>query len=490
MDIERHRTAIVRDALSKPVALALSDGILASGATVFDYGCGLGGDIQRLAALGYDVGGWDPGHLPDSELRPADVVNLGYVVNVIENPPERTEVLGRAWALAKSVLLVAARLDFESRNVSGQRFADGILTTKATFQKFYSHEELRAWIDSTLGVQSVAAAPGVFYIFRDEIQTQSFLARRTRHRLAPIHRVRLSETLYEKNRDVLDPLLNFIQTRGRPPEPFEIPEAALVQDRFRSIKAALAVVRRVTGDEAWLGARAAATDDLLVYLALAAFRGRPRFSQLPPDVQLDVKSFLGSYKEACLAADALLFKLADQSAIDRACLASPIGKLTHEALYIHVSALSNLAPLLRVYEGCGRALTGAVEGTTIIKLNRIEPKVSYLAYPDFDADPHPALSTSVRAHLRRLDLKFRDFRGSTNPPILHRKETFVATDYPFRDAFASLTAQEEEMGLLSDTLAIGTRNRWLEVLASHNLRLRGHELVGQEVDVVLDQQSE
>lgn len=479
MDVERHRTAINRTGLSRPVALALGDGLLRPGATFFDYGCGLGGDVRRLAALGFSASGWDPAYFPEAKQRSADVVNLGYVINVIEDASERVDALSRAWGLTRSVLIVAARLDWEACEVSGRPYGDGILTSKGTFQKFFSQEELRAWIDDVLGVRSVAAAPGVFYVFRDDVLAQSFLASRFRHRPDVIQRPRVSEALYEANRDVLDPLIAFVTTRGRPPEHFEIAEAAVVKERFGSIKAALAVVRRVTGDDAWRAAQEAATADLTVYLALAAFRRRPKYSELPPDVQLDVKAFFGSYKEACSSADTLLFAAGDQSAIDRACRESPIGKLTREALYVHVSALSQLAPLLRVYEGCGRALTGTVDGATIVKLNRIEPKVSYLAYPQFDCDAHPSLATSVRADLRRLHLKYRDFRESSNPPILHRKETFVAPDYPRRDEFARLTAQEEDLGLLAEPAGIGTRDGWMARLREKGLAIIDHTIVAQ-----------
>lgn len=129
-------------------------------------------------------------------------------------------------------------------------------------------------------------------------------------------------------------------------------------DRFGSVKAALAVVRRVTGDETWQAARAAATDDLTIYLALASFGGRPRFTRLPSDAQLDVKAFYGSYKEACAAAEALLFHAGDQDAVRRACQEAPVGKLTREALYVHRSALERLSPLLRVYEGAGARSRG------------------------------------------------------------------------------------------------------------------------------------
>lgn len=474
---DRARTAIARSALSRPIVVALDDGLLPPGTTILDYGCGRGGDVQRLAALGYEVEGWDPVYRPQGERRPADVVNLGYVVNVIESQAERVEALRSAWALTRSVLIVAARLDWEGRCLAGCEYNDGVVTSKGTFQKFFTQEELRAWIDSELGVQSIAAAPGIFYVFRDDSRAQAFLAARVRQRPTVTRRLATDEVLYERNRDVLDPLLAFIKSRGRPPEAFELPECSAIISRFGSLKSAITLVRRLTSEDDWREAQKTAIDDLTVYLALAAFRGRPKLSGLPLDVQLDVKSLFGSYKSACATADALLFGVGNQAAIDQACRESRIGKLTHEALYVHVTALPRLSTLLRVYEGCGHALAGTVTDTTIVKLNRIEPKVSYLSYPDFDRDPHPALALSVRADLRRLDLRLKDFRQWQNPPILHRKETFVAPDYPGRDKFARLTAQEERYGLFAQPAAIGTRNRWLELLESKGLALRGHRLV-------------
>jgi DNA phosphorothioation-associated putative methyltransferase len=375
------------------------------------------------------------------------------------------------------VLVVAARGDWEAPALAAYRRGDGLLTGKGTFQKFFTQEELRTWIDGALGVRSVAAAPGVFYVFRDDVRAQIFLAARVRRRPAQARRPRVTETLYDINRDVLDPLAAFLEARGRAPELFEIPEAETIRDRFGSIKAALALVRRVTGDESWHAAQAAAIDDLLIYLALAAFGGRPKFTGLPSDVQIDVRTFFGSYKEACSAADDLLFGVGDQAAIDRACHSAVIGKLTPEALYVHTSALPRLSALLRVYEGCARAIAGAVDGTTVVKLGRLEPKISYLVYPDFDRDPHPALAMSARAHLRNLDIKFQDFRHVSNPPILHRKETFVLPDYPGRPKFARLTAQEDRLGLFSEPANIGTRNHWTALIESRGLQFRGHQLV-------------
>src|SRR5258708_35256577 len=107
--IDRHATAIARVELSRPAALSMADRLLLPGASFFDYGCGRGDDVRLLISLGYEASGWDPVHRPDTLPRSADVVNLGYVINVIEDSAERGEVLRSAWGLAKKLLVVAAR---------------------------------------------------------------------------------------------------------------------------------------------------------------------------------------------------------------------------------------------------------------------------------------------------------------------------------------------------------------------------------------------
>lgn len=109
----------------------LDEGLLTQETTFFDYGCERGGDLHRLAVLGYDIAGWDPAHRPEGEIRSSDIVNLGFVINVIEDPTGRVQVLRRAWSLTRRVLVVAARLDWEARSVPGRPYGDGMLTAKA-----------------------------------------------------------------------------------------------------------------------------------------------------------------------------------------------------------------------------------------------------------------------------------------------------------------------------------------------------------------------
>jgi DNA phosphorothioation-associated putative methyltransferase len=151
-----------------------------------------------------------------------------------------------------------------------------------------------------------------------------------------------------------------------------------------------------------------------------------------------MKGFFSSYTRACREADDLLFSVGKQEIVDKACASSPIGKLTPEALYVHESVLGELSPLLRIFEGCARGYVGRVEGANIIKLLRHEPRISYLCYPEFDTDPHPALVSSVSVHLRTFRIKSRNFTEHQNLPILHRKETFVSSSHPLHSKFANL----------------------------------------------------
>src|SRR5437764_12392020 len=98
-DFQPHRTAIGRASFSRPVRIALDDGLIGDAVQVLDYGCGRGDDVRGLQTLGIAATGWDPQHASPTPTVPTDVVNLGYVLNVIDDPLERTRVLRIAWQL-------------------------------------------------------------------------------------------------------------------------------------------------------------------------------------------------------------------------------------------------------------------------------------------------------------------------------------------------------------------------------------------------------
>lgn len=228
--------------------------------------------------------------------------------------------------------------------------------------------------------------------------------------------------------------------------------------------------------DVWASIRTEKTHDLSVQLALTKFGKRPRFSMLTRDVQRDVRDFFGTYRMACNIADETLFQAGNRAAIESACRGSPIGKKTPTALYLHVTALHSLVPILRIYEGCARTLTGYLEGANIVKLHRDKPAVSYLWYPNFDDDGHPSLSGAFIVYLDSLQVHYRDYSQLENPPILHRKEEFVLETYPNRNLFSELTRQEEVLRLYDNPAEIGTALGWEYVLRLKGVTIRGHRV--------------
>ncbi|BAU43573.1 DNA phosphorothioation-associated putative methyltransferase [Leptolyngbya sp. O-77] len=473
--IDRHKAAISRNDFSKPVRLALEAGLLNQTTTFFDYGCGQGGDLERVGKLGYKSAGWDPYYRPDSPLVAADVVNLGYVINVIESQAERREALIKAWELTRQVLIVAAQVLIAQGN-SQIAYGDGVITSRNTFQKYYDQEELKIYIDQVLGVDAVPAALGIYFVFRDESQAQTFRASRFRSRVS-VPKVQLANKRFEDYKELLTPLMAFFTERGRLPTLEELPETEALNTEFGNLRRAFQIVLQATNPQEWDEISDRRRQDLLVYLALSHFGRRPKLRDLTPVVQNDIKSLFGGYQQACAAADLMLMSLGNLEVIEKRCKSSAIGQRRPNSLWVHVSAIEALDPLLRLYEGCASRTIGRPQEANVVKFHFRKPKISYLFYPNFDTDPHPALHTSMEIDLRDLRVHYQDYDPNDNPPLLHQKDSIVTADYPLYEKFAKLTRQEEGWGLLDDLRLIYDTRGWQKCLEEHCAELKGHRVV-------------
>jgi hypothetical protein len=149
--IPRHKAALKRNELSLPMAATIDGGILLPHHTHLDYGCGRGDDVRFLQAMGFRSRGYDPYYFPRALKRAADVVTLLYVLSTIEVPMLRCEVLICAYQLTRQTLVVSA-ITGRSTNHVGTPYSDGVITRWGTFEKCYSHTELKHFIEDTLGV--------------------------------------------------------------------------------------------------------------------------------------------------------------------------------------------------------------------------------------------------------------------------------------------------------------------------------------------------
>jgi hypothetical protein len=226
--VERHRTAIARNRISSPMQMLARHGFLDSDAEVFDYGCGQGDDIRVLREAGVCARGWDPHFQPDQPKRSADIVNLGFVINVIEDPHERVQAMREAWSLCRKVMAIAVMAEGHYPVDGFRPFGDGFLTSRGTFQRFYSQQDLRGLVREALDVEPVPVAPGIVLVFREAEAEQEFLFRRRVRRLeegprfAPsprIHVERTAEPISERLKPVLEQLWAKTIKLGREPKP-------------------------------------------------------------------------------------------------------------------------------------------------------------------------------------------------------------------------------------------------------------------------------
>ena len=170
-----------------------------------------------------------------------------------------------------------------------------------------------------------------------------------------------------------------------------------------------------------------------------------------------------------------LFELGKPGQIAEECKRAKIGKKLPDALYVHKSAEAQLSPLLQLMVLTARQIVGEI-AYDLIKIGTDGKKLSFLAYKDFDSDPHPELAYSLKLYLPKATYAIRSYTDSLNPPILHRKETFVDQLHPRYAEYALLTKQEEEFNLLSRT-DIGTRHGWQTMLASRSLRIENNRVL-------------
>jgi DNA phosphorothioation-associated putative methyltransferase len=491
--IDRHRTAIRRNKLSRPVSLLLETQLLNNENSFFDYGCGHGQDLELLAMNGYaNIGGFDPYYRPDTEVKEADVVNLGYVLNVIENPKERAETLKKAFSLTKSVLCVSV-MPSSQQGYQGEEFSDGVLSSRKTFQKYFEQSEIKNYIESTIDRDAISVQPGIFFVFKEEKTKLDYLSSRYKSpaflevtRLDPITREARKERIFRpkiqeliKQSPFFEQTINFLYSHGRLPKPEEDVAFNQLISEFKSKKKIQNIILDSVDQDQLELIKKSKKENLLVFMALRRFdrKGFPKSTDISSMMMADIKEFFSSYLDLRKQSEALLFSLADDKAMSMAIKQSSTGKQLPDAIYIHPSYTTSLHPLIQVKVAIAQKLVGDIDECNLIKINKFKNKVSFLIYEDFDTIEHPALLYSWVMDIPKNDLKFWDFRTRENPPVLHRKDTFVGPDYPMYEQFRGLTIAEEEAGLLEDSYEIGTKDGWSRRLNNKNVDVKNHQVI-------------
>lgn len=434
--ILRHRTAIQRQDLSRPVKLLLQHGLLREGRSFFDYGCGRGADVEALEKLGYSATGWDPSYKPDGKLQDAEVVNLGYVLNVIEDPKERTVALERAGGLAQRVLIVSTLIAGQETASHKNGWGDGFLTGSGTFQKFFEPGELEGLIERTLEVEPFTLAPGVCLVFKDREEHESFSASRVRRVIdwseisSQIRFVRPKErkerrvSRYSLHKALFDRLWEALWEFGRVPDNEEFGEWAEVRSAAGSRQKAVDLVVDRKGEALFAEARKLRKEDVLVYLAMTRFRKKFRRKDLGPRIRKDIKEFWGQFDLAQKEADSLLFASGDPGELELALESVSFGlkEPVENHFTFHRRKIGSLPAVLRIYALLGQWIYGDLSEIDLIKIHLASGKLSLMIYDDFDGQDQPILQTRIKMVLRNQWLRI--FDHSDEPQPLENKEIY------------------------------------------------------------------
>jgi DNA phosphorothioation-associated putative methyltransferase len=470
--IQRHKTALVRREISKPVKTLLELGQIRRNESFFDYGCGYGGDVEAIGKLGHPSAGWDPVHAPDASRQSADVVNLGFVLNVIEDPAERVEALIDAWKLARRVLLVSTLIAGQEAYGDVQAYGDGVLTRRDTFQKFFEPSEIQALIEDTLHTEAVPVGLGIYLFFRDTADLHDFLAQRSRRfidweslsrKLGLLRALKAKRDPYDTHRDLLDAYWESVLELGRMPREEEFDRLAEVRQACGSLPRALQLFIDRFGEPTFNAARQRRKEDLLVFVAAAQLRRKIPFNQLSLRLQRDLRSFFGSYANAEEKARELMFTAGDPDELEIAASHLDFGHLDpNEAHFtFHRSLLDELPVILRVYVECAARLYGNPREADLIKIHLHSRKLTFHYYRDFDKAPLPELLTRIKIDLKRLFVTVIDHTTGTEHQLLFFKERFLPKDDPDRPKMNRFSAKLRKLGLREETIGYGpSKEKW------------------------------
>ena len=457
--------------------MALRDGVLKPDDQFFDYGCGHGEDVEFLKGMGIRADGWDPVHRPAGAQAPADVVNLGYVLNVVEDAEERKATLKNAFDLARGVLVVSALVGYGSYTpVRATPYGDGHITSRGTFQKYYQQDELAEYVNGVTGAHPYVAGIGSFYVFRDPQREANYCRSLLEE---PVLRPtsKTDRGHYQLHPEVLELIAEAVRRLGRLPLPDELPEASSAIAILAYSDDWVARLSNHLSPDELVSVRHARRNAVLLDLVSSYFsaEGKLRLTDMSAAMCADVRSMFGSISRAYREADELVSRVFRVERIGAVCATWKKGKPTPDGLYFHASLeLSLPFELSLVVQAARKMACGSLSSTVnLVKIGLRHLSVSFGEYPTFDSEAHPGLYRSVRVDFESGQVTVRDYSESASPPILHRKELLVSREYPAFERFRRLSRAEDRLGLLGRR-DIGTRSAWEKLLSAHGVSIRGH----------------
>ncbi|WP_025586940.1 DNA phosphorothioation-associated putative methyltransferase [Vibrio parahaemolyticus] len=488
--IDRHKTALVRHELSAPMKTLVKHGYLEGSYSIFDYGCGRGDDLRELEAHGLDALGWDPNFQPDNDKVSSDIVNIGFVLNVIEDQDERLEALLGAWELADKFLVVSVMLANESYISQFKPYKDGVITSRNTFQKYYAQSEIKAYIERSLQEDAITVAPGIFYVFKDKLEEQLYLqSKYKRHHQwqqltspEPVESKDKAKLLITQNQELFNAFWNTCLELGRIPANDEFEQSDKARELIGSHKKVFSLLQEMFDTKEFEQAEKSRKEDLLLYFAVGLFEKRKPYTQQPESLKRDIKALFDDYKTAINLATELLFSIADTELINEQCakahtqLSASLMNEGHSLIF-HRDYIDDLPLLLRVYVAAGLQMYGELDETIdLIKIHITSGKLTLTAYDDFEKSV-PFLVERIKIKMAEQDIDFFDYVDEERrPPLLNKHLLLPTKDQNYEKQKSFDRRLSKLLGVSSYEEVIIHRQQFKEQLSVAGKRVSSYRL--------------
>ena len=274
----------------------------------------------------------------------------------------------------------------------------------------------------------IAAAPGIFFIFKDEKTEQDYLLKRQLGIIRDYDPERLitkraekaakeQATLEEKQRKQAESLARLKEAErlaktvakhtlafARKPELDELPKyfQMQLQESGLTYRKVFSAASQLFTEEDLREAIQIKKEKLLLFFAMYFFSGRPKYKQLSASLQKDIRLHFGAMTSIEKEAKDFLFSLGDDDLLQADCasvVSNNLGYMDDDKL-IFKAKTEKLPLRLRGVLSVSNRISGEIENTDIVKIHLGSKKVTYLGVDDFKNSPLPRITKRTVVDLR------------------------------------------------------------------------------------------
>jgi len=332
----------------------------------------------------------------------------------------------------------------ESKISQMTAYKDGVITSRNTFQKYYCQSELQLFIEDSLEKPAISVGPGIFIIFKDELEEQKYLSSKLRRKKqwTTLNKTPSKSTrnilLIEEHHKLVEVFWNAVLVLGRIPASDEFNETNTVIDIFGSAKKLFNLLMTGERQEQFEQAKSLRQEDYLVYFALGLFSKRLPYKNMSEEKKRDIKALFLSFNSGREEAKDLLFQIANNELLQDAALKASkyipsIYNLNH-SLLLNAKYINELPVILRVYVGAAAVMYGDWNEADVIKIHLTSGKVTFMVYDDFYSKAVPRITERVKVKLAQQDIDYFDYVNEIKrPPLLNKHEFMDKKDEQYKD---------------------------------------------------------